>query len=126
MKTYRTGFMLALVGNIVLIAVMAGFWWHFRTGRTNATESPKPESRTLDTSANPRAVTPAPAETPLVPVQLSPQRLQSIGVKTSEVGHKIVADEIRATGNVAVDETRLAYVQTRFSGYIQKVFADAT
>jgi Cu(I)/Ag(I) efflux system membrane fusion protein/cobalt-zinc-cadmium efflux system membrane fusion protein len=43
-----------------------------------------------------------------------------------EVGHKMVADEIRATGNVAVDETRLAYVQTRFSGYIQKVFVDAT
>jgi hypothetical protein len=25
-----------------------------------------------------------------------------------------------------VDETRLAYVQVRFSGYVQKVFADAT
>jgi Cu(I)/Ag(I) efflux system membrane fusion protein/cobalt-zinc-cadmium efflux system membrane fusion protein len=30
------------------------------------------------------------------------------------------------TGNVAIDETRLSYVQTRFSGYIVKVFADAT
>src|SRR6201987_1796908 len=121
MKTYRTAFLLALVGNIVLIGVLAGFWWHFRTGKTNATESPRPESRTLDTSANPPAATPVPAETPLVPVQLSPEKLQSIGVKTGEVGHKI-----RPTGNVALDETRLAYVQTRFSGYIQKVFADAT
>jgi Cu(I)/Ag(I) efflux system membrane fusion protein/cobalt-zinc-cadmium efflux system membrane fusion protein len=59
-------------------------------------------------------------------VQLSPQKLQSIGVKINEVQRKAVADEIRATGNVAVDETRLAYVQTRFSGYVQKVFADAT
>jgi Cu(I)/Ag(I) efflux system membrane fusion protein/cobalt-zinc-cadmium efflux system membrane fusion protein len=126
MKTYRTGFLLALVGNVVLIGVLAGFWLHFRAGKTNASESPQPESGTLDTSANPSAATPALAETPLVSVQLSPQKLQSIGVKTSEVGHKIVADEIRATGNVAVDETRLAYVQTRFSGYIQRVFADAT
>ena len=55
-----------------------------------------------------------------------PQRLQSIGVKTGEVERKSVEDEIRTTGNVAVDETRLAYVQVRFSGYIQKVFADAT
>src|SRR5207245_11092406 len=39
---------------------------------------------------------------------------------------KSVADEIRTTGSVAVDERRLAYVQVRFSGYIQKVFADAT
>jgi len=65
-------------------------------------------------------------EAALVPVQISPQRLQSIGVKTGEVERKFVEDEILTTGNVAVDETRLAYVQVRFSGYIQKVFADAT
>ena len=35
-------------------------------------------------------------------------------------------DEIRATGTVAIDETRLSYVQTRISGHIEKVFADAT
>jgi Cu(I)/Ag(I) efflux system membrane fusion protein/cobalt-zinc-cadmium efflux system membrane fusion protein len=70
--------------------------------------------------------TPAMSETLLVPVQISPQRLQSIGVKTGVVERRLVEDEIRATGNVAVDETRVAYVQVRFSGYIQKVFADAT
>src|SRR5437660_10984810 len=42
------------------------------------------------------------------------------------VGRKLVGDEIRATANVAVDETKLSYVQLRYSGYIQKVFADAT
>jgi len=52
--------------------------------------------------------------------------MQSIGVRTGVVERKSVEDEIRTTGNVAVDETRLAYVQVRFSGYIQKVFADAT
>ena len=126
MKTYRTGFLLALVGNIVLIGVLAGFWWYFRAGKPAVTQSSKPESNALETSANPPEPTPALAETALVPLQLSPQKLQSIGVKTSEVGHKIVTDEIRATGNVVVDETRVAYVQTRFSGYIQRVFADAT
>src|ERR1051326_3908731 len=60
------------------------------------------------------------------PVQLSPERLQSIGVRMGRVEKKVVDDEIRVTGNVAVDETRLAYVQVRYSGYIQKVFADAT
>ena len=68
----------------------------------------------------------ASTEAALVPVQLSPERLQSIGVKTGHVERKIVEDEIRVTGNVAIDETRLAYVQVRYSGYIQKVFADAT
>jgi Cu(I)/Ag(I) efflux system membrane fusion protein/cobalt-zinc-cadmium efflux system membrane fusion protein len=68
----------------------------------------------------------APTETPLAPVQLSAERLQSIGVKFGIVERKPVQDEIRATGNVAVDETRLSYVQTRISGHIEQVFADAT
>src|SRR5437667_11634962 len=68
----------------------------------------------------------APHEVALVPIQLSPERLQSIGVRMGHVESKIVDDEIRVTGNVAVDETRLSYVQLRYSGYIQKVFADAT
>lgn len=66
------------------------------------------------------------AETPLAPLQLSPQRLQSIGTKTGVVEMKSIHDEIRATGNVEVDEERLAYVQVRFPGWIQKVFANAT
>jgi len=52
--------------------------------------------------------------------------LQSIGVKFGTVERKVTQDEIRVTGNVAIDETRLSYVQTRFSGYVVKVFADAT
>ena len=59
-------------------------------------------------------------------MQLSPERLQSIGVKFAEVKHQSVQDEIRVTGNVEINEERLTYVQTRFAGWIQKVFADAT
>jgi len=83
-------------------------------------------SSAQDSEASSLPIPPASTEGALVPVQISPQRLQSIGVKTAEVERKLVADEIRTTGSVAVDERRLAYVQVRFSGYIQKVFADAT
>jgi hypothetical protein len=47
-------------------------------------------------------------------------------VRTGEVQQKNVEDELRTIGNVAVDETRLAYVQVLFSAYVQTVFADAT
>src|SRR5260221_13953178 len=124
MKTYRTGFLLALVANIVLVAVLAGLWLHY--GRAK----PVAELRLqLSTStAEAPAVTPplAFADTSLVPVQISAQRLQSIGVKTGEVERKLVEDEIHTTGNVVVDETKLAYVHVRFSGFIEKVFVDAT
>src|SRR5579859_225713 len=62
----------------------------------------------------------------LTPVQLSPQRLQAIGVKTAEVEMQSLIDELRVPGNVDVNEQQLSYIQTRFSGWIQRVFANAT
>jgi RND family efflux transporter MFP subunit len=127
MKSYRTGFLLAAIGNIVLAILLVGLWLHYRVPKAIAdSKTEKANSTAEDSMANSMATPPASAEAPLVPVQISPQRLQSIGVKTGTVERKSVADEILTTGNVAVDETRLAYVQVRFSGYIQKVFADAT
>jgi RND family efflux transporter MFP subunit len=123
MKTYRTGFLLALVGNIVFVVVLAGLWLHYRGAKPAADMGLQTPTSTAQASTG---APPASAETPLVPVQISPQRLQSIGVKIGKVERKLVEDEIRTTGNVAVDETRLAYVQVRYSGYIEKVFADAT
>jgi Cu(I)/Ag(I) efflux system membrane fusion protein/cobalt-zinc-cadmium efflux system membrane fusion protein len=69
---------------------------------------------------------PKASEPNLAPFTLTPQRMQSIGVKTGVVERRKVQDEIRTVGNVEADETRLADVQVRFSGWVQKVYADAT
>jgi RND family efflux transporter MFP subunit len=123
MNTYRTGFLLATFGNIMLAVVLVGLWVHYRVTK------PGPEillqTPTSTTEASQAATPPASNET-LVPVQISAQRLQSIGVRTGNVERKLVEDEIRTTGSVAIDETKLAYVQVRFSGFIEKVFVDAT
>jgi Cu(I)/Ag(I) efflux system membrane fusion protein/cobalt-zinc-cadmium efflux system membrane fusion protein len=127
MKNYRTRFLLALIGNIVLAIVLVALWLHYHAAKSLADVENKPANAApQDSMASSMAAPLPPAEVPLVPVQISPQRLQSIGVKTGEVEQKLVEDEIRTTGNVAVDETRLTDVQVRFSGYIQKVFANAT
>lgn len=60
------------------------------------------------------------------PLQLTPERMQSIGVQTGTVEYKQLSDDIRASGTVDIDERLLSYVQIRFPGYIRKVFADAT
>jgi len=65
-------------------------------------------------------------ETPLAPIQLTPQRMQSIGIVLGRVESKHVSSDLRLYGNVQVDERRQAYVQTRFAGWIRKVYADAT
>jgi RND family efflux transporter MFP subunit len=62
----------------------------------------------------------------LAPVQLTPERMQSIGVKTGTVEWRQISDHIRATGTVDMNERLISYVQVRFSGYIRKVFANAT
>lgn len=127
MRAYRIGFLLAVAGNIVLAAIVVGVWLHYRGSRPAMDSIPPTQASSgAQPSAEGPTVAPASSETPLVPVQISPQRLQSIGVKIGKVERKTVADEIRTTGNVAVDETRLAYVQVRFSGYIKKVFVNAT
>lgn len=65
-------------------------------------------------------------EVPLVPVQLSNEQRNSIGVRVGSVEYKQLNDEIRATGTVDIDERLQSSVQVRFSGYIRKVFANAT
>jgi RND family efflux transporter MFP subunit len=69
---------------------------------------------------------PGKIETPLGPVQLTNEQMNSIGVRTGTVEYKQLNDEIRATGTVDIDERLQSSVQVRFSGYIRKVFADAT
>src|ERR1017187_9421636 len=127
MRNYRNAFVIVLVANIVLIGGALGFWWNGRRSAQNQ-HAPVPASSpaTQPAQGNSPGLPPAPNETPLVPVQLSAERLQSIGVKFGVVERKNVRDEIRTTGTVAMDETRLSYVQTRISGHIEKVFVDAT
>ena len=72
-------------------------------------------------SANAAGTEPA-----LVSIQLSPQRLQEIGVTTATVERRDVNNELNVAGNVDIDEEGLSYVQTRFAGWIQNVSANAT
>jgi len=126
MRNYRKAFFLGLVANVVFVGVLAGIWWSVR--RSAAKQHPDtPASNAATQPVQSSSVGSAPPkETPLAPVQLSVERLQSIGVKFGVVERKLVQDEIRATGTVAIDEARLSYVQTRISGHIEKVFANAT
>src|SRR5260370_142089 len=125
MKNYRNAFFVALIGNLALAAMLGGWWWHAKrsAARLQAVVAAANPQQSAQAKTEPTA---GPTEAPLAPVQLSPERLQSIGVKFGKVERKPIQDEIRVTGTVAIDERRVAYVQTRFAGHIESVFADAT
>ncbi|MDO8433389.1 MAG: efflux RND transporter periplasmic adaptor subunit [Candidatus Binatus sp.] len=73
-----------------------------------------------------RAQPPGPVPATLAPIQLTPERRQLIGVKFATVERRDVSEHLETTGSIEPDEKLQSYVQTRFSGWIQKVFANQT
>ena len=130
MTNYRSRFRMALAANAILLALLAlavAWWWRMpATASAARAEPPASASTPAMVSSNSPTSQSELAGPALGPVQLSPQRLQSIGVTTGAVASRPVNDRIATTGNVAVDQTKLAYVQLRFSGYVQKVYVDST
>ncbi|HET7618813.1 MAG TPA: efflux RND transporter periplasmic adaptor subunit, partial [Vicinamibacterales bacterium] len=131
MKTYRTAFGVALVVNLALLGALGGVWWRTRhAGGAEPTSaasavSPSSTAPAAGSSASPRAPA-TPTATPLAPVQLTPQRLQQIGVTFGPVREQAISTHVRTTGNVAIDERRVSSVQLRFAGWIQQVFVNST
>jgi RND family efflux transporter MFP subunit len=134
---YRRAFWIVLATTVVLAAVASFLWWrlnHATRSQSNANFEAM-QAMTQNSSASASDSEPGSAggaqtgnmqETPLAPIQLTPQRMQSIGIVLGKVESKQVNSELRFYGNVQVDERRQAYVQTRFAGWIRKVYADAT
>jgi Cu(I)/Ag(I) efflux system membrane fusion protein len=69
--------------------------------------------------------TPAAMPTPGT-VAISPAKQQLMGVTTARTEYRSLDNTIRAAGNVAIDETRLANVHVKISGWVQQVFVDYT
>ena len=66
------------------------------------------------------------ADSQLAPIRITPERRQLIGLKFASVARKDVSDRLETTGNIEADERLQGYVQTRFAGWIEKVFANST
>ncbi len=59
-------------------------------------------------------------------VQIPLEKQQLIGVRFGTVEYASTARTLRAVGKVAYDETRIARVQTKIEGWIDRVFVDFT
>jgi Cu(I)/Ag(I) efflux system membrane fusion protein/cobalt-zinc-cadmium efflux system membrane fusion protein len=57
-------------------------------------------------------------------IRIDPVTLQNMGVRTALVEKKPLAREVRAFGNITYDETRVYTVNTKFNGWIEKIFVD--
>ncbi|MBZ5628824.1 MAG: efflux RND transporter periplasmic adaptor subunit [Acidobacteriia bacterium] len=57
-------------------------------------------------------------------VTIAADKQQLIGVRTAEVRRESLVREVRTTGQVTTDESRIAHVHVKVNGFIDKVFVD--
>lgn len=68
-----------------------------------------------------------PADVPgLVPVTLSFDRTQLIGMRSAKAESAALAEELKAAGFVSADEGRLSRVHARFSGWVERLAVRTT
>jgi Cu(I)/Ag(I) efflux system membrane fusion protein len=69
---------------------------------------------------------PASAVSGYANVKLTSDRKQLIGVQTGMSEMRSLGRSVRTVGRVAVDETRLYKISTKFDGYIEKLYVNVT
>src|SRR5215471_9644083 len=104
MKNYRTAFILVTAIAALLAAALVYAVWRYgpyhRAGSAAMAPSATPAASTSSMEAAASPEMGGAPQTPLAPVQLSPQRLQSIGVTSAEARVEALSDDVRALGNV--------------------------
>ena len=60
------------------------------------------------------------------PVSVTAAQQQLIGVQTAIAERRAIGRSVRAVGRVAIDETRLHTISTKFEGYIEKLYVNFT
>ena len=128
-RSYQIALVVA-VGACLLLGAALAFELsrgHFHMRETPAEDVVVARGPDKDSKAAPaNSLAQTGGEPSLAPIQISPERLQQIGVTTALVDQKNMNDTLSAPGDVEINEQKLSYVQTRFAGWIQDVSADAT
>ena len=104
------------------------FLLSFMSLLTACSREPEPEQHSADT----HATSAQPAEpvhsaghvAGYAEVQLDTENLERMGVVTQRIDYRDFTHTIRTVGVVAVDETRVSTVQTKFSGWIEDLYID--
>ncbi len=86
-------------------------------------KEPKQQKKSKDKTAVKKE---APASQAPVTITVSEEKRQLIGVRTAVAAVRQIGSRIRTVGKVDVDETRLAFVNTKIAGWVRKLHVDYT
>ncbi len=87
-----------------------------------ASETVKQAPRDHETAAKRKAE----QEEAAITITLSDEKRQLIGVRTAAASYRSLDRQVRTVGKVDVDETRLAFVNTKISGWVERLYVDYT
>lgn len=59
-------------------------------------------------------------------IQISPEKIQKLGVTTETVTKRTLTRSVRALGSIQIDERSVHAVSPKFEGWIQRLYANAT
>lgn len=59
-------------------------------------------------------------------VQIAPEKIQKLGVRTEKVTRQLLTHTVRAAGTVQIDERRQHVVTTKFEGWIDRLHVNTT
>lgn len=116
---------------VILVAGASGVYFYSKrsspgaAASNDATDPPKPENTMPGMAMGDQGKATSPgAGTGMGQIFIAPERQQLIGVKTASAEMKSIVKEVRTVGRVAYDETKIAHIHTKISGFIEEVFAD--
>lgn len=61
---------------------------------------------------------------PVSTIRIDPVTMQNMGVRLGRVQQKTLIKNIRTVGNITFDETKIFTVNTKFNGWIEKLYVD--
>lgn len=144
----RSGIWVMLVLAGLAVAAAGGYWWGLKqTGRTSAAKpavASAPAERKIlyyrnpmglpDTASEPKKDSMGMDYIPVYAedaasgnqVKISPDKVQQLGVTTEPAAMREMVRTVRAVGKFQVDERRMHTVTTKFEGYIEQLYVNAT
>jgi RND family efflux transporter MFP subunit len=119
---------LVLVALVSLAAGVGGTVLFLRGRRAAAPPPVAASPKTAEHAGMPGMEAPAggdhPTETGGQTVNISAARQQLIGVRTAVIEPRELGTTVRTVGTLAYDETKVAQIHTKISGWVEKVYVD--
>lgn len=113
---------LIIIGSAIILALLIVFLKAYKTVKTPVVADSRQKNVQTVESNNILAE----AEEEPTTVEIPVEKQQLMGVKTMVVEPKQVQKSIRTVGRIEYDEKRITTINTKFEGWIEKLYADYT